>query len=343
MKALQETDLKTHINKLSREVSLSSEQITEEFVRTCKVLSLEYKQRMLLQIQKGIVKVKKSGAIPYSYKQMGVSPRIIPISYGNSFNSVKRVVRDAYYDSLGQSLRQEGMCILDLDLVSCYTSILLGIYPAELRSIQNAIETRGLWETIKNEFEKKGKGHVFNKPAVKICVYSSFFLGGYRAMMNGILDYFRKDLGLTNKQFISCSYYEECYKVAQDVTQEMMDSTIITDFRDISNYIFRGNVDEYLHGPTGHFYLVTEVDFKSAYPNYLQSYEFALLAQTSLEVMSEFPRVQLIGHFHDGNVWVVPIEEREAFVSSFGRILAQIGSDIGLRYKQKIEVKRIYK
>lgn len=40
---------------------------------------------------------------------------------------------------------------------------------------------------IEKKFIKGNNGHKFNKPAVKICVYSSFFLGGPNAIINGIL------------------------------------------------------------------------------------------------------------------------------------------------------------
>lgn len=36
-----------------------------------------------------------------------------------------------------------GMLLVDLDIVSCYTSILLGLYPERLGTIQYAIETKG--------------------------------------------------------------------------------------------------------------------------------------------------------------------------------------------------------
>ena len=38
-------------------------------------------------------------------------------------------------------------------------------------------------------------------------------------------------------------------------------------------------MDEFLVGPTGHHYRVSDNTFQSAYPSWLQSYEFALLAE----------------------------------------------------------------
>lgn len=69
-----------------------------------------------------------------------------------------------------------------------------------MQSIQLAIENRGLWNYIEDEFKGKGMGHLYNKKFVKICVYSSFFLGGTKAMMEGIMDSVREDIGVTKDQ-----------------------------------------------------------------------------------------------------------------------------------------------
>lgn len=63
------------------------------------------------------------------------------------------------------------------------------------------------------EFKTRGKENVYNKRAVKICVYSSFFLGGTKAMMEGIMDNIRKDVGLTKAEWKS-GVYENAYKTA---------------------------------------------------------------------------------------------------------------------------------
>ncbi len=50
------------------------------------------------------------------------------------------------------------------------------------------METSGLWNYIQKEFQREGRADQFNKPAVKVCVYSSFFGGGVKAMRTGILE-----------------------------------------------------------------------------------------------------------------------------------------------------------
>jgi hypothetical protein len=239
---------------------------------------------------------------------MGNSPRIIPVNYGQTLNNTKKVLRENLYERMVNLIPD--YTIIDFDLKSCYTSILLGLYPAEfaeLKSLQLAIEQKGLWEFIKEEFKIKGALKNYDKSAVKICVYSSFFLGGNEAMNEGILESYRQDVGLTKPAFRKSSYYEKGYEIARKVTDQMQNSSIIPDFRDIAKYIYETHLDDYLIGPTGHHYFVNEHSFRMAYPNYLQSYEVYIIATGTLNVLKNFPEVELIGHFPDGNVLAIPL------------------------------------
>ena len=103
---------------------------------------------------------------------------------------------------------------MDLDLVSCYTSILLGLYPQSLEALQAAVEGPGLWNYIQTEFKLNKRLDAYNKSAVKVCVYSAYFGGGNKAMLKGILESNRKDLGITEKQFRESSYFLECETLA---------------------------------------------------------------------------------------------------------------------------------
>ncbi len=351
--ALDRTPLKVELNKFAKGKFGESH---DEIVSRCldaycdssplkkgKVVSTEFRACVREVLERGGKQIGKFGAIPYSYKMMGVSPRIVPIAYRDTVNNTKKVLRTMCYELLGDyAFHEKGMVLLDLDLVSCYTSILLGLYPDHLRALQLAIEGEGLWNYIKGEMERNGRGSVYNKAAVKICTYSSFFLGGNRAMMNGILEQFRKDSGLTNREFKDSPFYEECYKIAQDVTSEMQNSSVIVDFRAISEWIRKSYDGDFLRGPTGHSYLVTEETFRSAYPNYLQSYEFALLAQGTLETLKGFPQVEILGHYHDGNVLIVPLDQKEGVLNALSSKITSLGRDLGLRYPQSIELKQSF-
>nr|YP_009710004.1 putative phage/plasmid DNA primase [Coleochaete scutata]QFU80109.1 putative phage/plasmid DNA primase [Coleochaete scutata] len=340
---LAKTPFKLSLTKEARRLdnSLIGE-LTNIYCEGRKVVSDDFRASVERVITTDFIKIRDFGGIAYKYKPMGTSPRIIPATYRQSINSTKRVVRDKCYEMMGSKAKEQGMILVDLDIVSCYTAILLGLYQDHLSSLQAAIETVGLWNYIKGEFEKRGRGSVFNKPAVKICVYSSFFMGGSRAMINGILENFRKDLGLSNQEFLNSPFHEECHTIAREVTGEMMNSSIILDFREISERIKKEYLGDSLVGPTGHTYAVSEESFKSAYPNYLQSFEFALLAQTTLETMDTYPKVEIIGHYHDGNVLALPIDSKDEIIGFMLERIGQIGTDLGLRYKQKLEVKRFF-
>jgi hypothetical protein len=104
--------------------------------------------------------------MPTKYIRMGVSPRIIPKSYGKSINNSKSILREMIYEKISE--HDTSKVIVDFDLKSCYTSIRL--FPSR----HSACETTGLWEYIREEFERNNVLNHYNKSAVKICVYSSF-------------------------------------------------------------------------------------------------------------------------------------------------------------------------
>lgn len=134
--------------------------LTKAYVTNSKVLSEDFKAQAYEVIEKGIIQISKFGAIPYKYKPLGVSPRIIPQAYGSTINSTKRLVRDKCYELMGVAALDQNYTLVDLDIVSCYTSILLGLYSDHLGAIQQAVETKGLWNYIYDEFVKNGKGDV---------------------------------------------------------------------------------------------------------------------------------------------------------------------------------------
>ena len=45
----------------------------------------------------------------------------------------------------------------------------------------------------------------------------------------------------------------------------------------------------------------------------------------------------LIGHFHDGNVWIVKDEFVDSFCNNFNMKLNEIGEELGLQYEQTAE------
>lgn len=339
---LKATKKKKFLNKEIKRKRLNKQEIIQIYLKETKISkpSKVYLDRLDKVIDRNLMKLEAHGGIPYRYKHMGTSPRILPVRYGNTINNTKRIVRNKVYEQMASVLTDS--VIIDYDLKSCYTSILLGLYPSPLEEIQKAIETKGLWAHVEDEFKQNEVHHHWNKPAVKICVYSSFFLGGNKAMMNGILESFRNDIGISQSEFRDLDVYEGLYEQASQVVKVMQNSSIITDFRDVAQQIKEENMNDYLIGPTGHKYLVNDHTFISAYPNYLQSYEFFLLSSTTLSLLSKFKQCEVIGHYHDGNTLLVPRDLQEEVNIFFIKEVERFGNELGLQYKQGLEIKKVY-
>lgn len=293
--------------------------------------SEEFRSHLKGLMVKGINKINTS-VVPYKYKPMGLSPRILPQGYGESFNSVKRFLRSKAYTHVCP----RGYVILDIDLKSCYTSILLGLFPLELFAIRKAVD-KGLWKHLEQQFIESGREGLFNKPAVKICTYSSLFGGGASAMINGTMEFMQKDMGMRPEEFRKSPMYEGLHTLARDVAGFMNTTDVVMDFRDISKHVLLSYEGKTIYGPTGHGYLVDEHNFRTSYPNFLQTYEFYLLAKATLRSLDKVPSAELIGHFHDGNVVIVPEGEADLYLRSMDEALESLGEQLRLSYPQKVE------
>lgn len=108
-----------------------------------------------------------------------------------------------------------------------------------MAAVQHAIERIGLYKFIQSEFEQNGVAKTYNKPAVKIYVYSSFFLDGSQATVprESILYSIRQDAGLTKPQFKKSKGIMEAEEVARKTIDQMQNFAIISDFRNITKYL----------------------------------------------------------------------------------------------------------
>lgn len=155
-------------------------------------------------------KIKKFGLTIYEYKSLGISPRINPFKYKNSINSMNKFFRAFIFKSVGDYIKEHfQMILLDLDLVSCYTMVLIALYPDDLIRVRQAVKSGSIWEALRQKFISLGKEELYKKPYVKACFYSVIFSGGAKAMIESILLGIRNGLGMTEKQFAESEFYEE--------------------------------------------------------------------------------------------------------------------------------------
>ena len=228
-------DIKSRLNQVVKSTfSVSKEAVIEsismEYLWGVKTPSDEYISSLKGAIRKNVSTIIRQGGIPAVYKTMGVSPRILPVGYGESINNCKRCTKDYAYKVMGEEAGKLGYVIADLDLTSCYTSILNGLWPNEMALVLDAMSSSGLGNYIQSEFERAGKGNQYHKPSVKVCVYSFLFGGGHKAIIDGIINDFCKDLGFTKEKFPKKESYKQCYEIAHNVTKFMRDSDIVGTF-----------------------------------------------------------------------------------------------------------------
>ena len=153
------------------------------------------------------------------------------------------------------------------------------------------------------------------------------------------MDAHRNDLGLGQVEFQTTEFYNDCQRMASDVVRQMNRSKIVQDSRTISEYV--QDIYKYgdLIGPTKHKYPVSDSfnGFKTSFANFLASYEFALIANATLNTLEKYPLVEVLGHFHDGIVIIVPKRMEAEVQRCFQDELVRLGREMGLAYKIRIE------
>ena len=271
---------------------------------------------------------------------MGTSPRTAPVHYGRSINSTKRVSRKFAYRFMAPAFAKHNKVLIDVDLKSCYTCVLLGLYPQSLTTLNEGLK-KGLWKYIENCFIEQDVEKHFDKAAVKICVYGSLFQGGSKMMIEGIIKNKAEDIGLKLREFKETPDFESTHNSAIQIASLMDENPVVLDFRELSKDIVYQSPQN-LKGPTGHKYLINEQLYKSNFPKFLQSYEFALLSGSILTLIHKYPKTELIGHFHDGAVLAVDKDELEETQAYLRKAVQDLGCDLNLEYPQDMEIQDIY-
>lgn len=170
---------------------------------------------------------------------MGDSPRVVSARHSLSSNSVKKPLRNAVYGRAAVKAAKDGWSILDVDLKSCYTSVLLGLLSDGRRndSVSTAVTSVGIWEHLRETMDKQKALHLYDKRFVKVCVYSSFFEGGSKAMTEGILRTRFLELGLTGRELKASPMFPDLYRKAYDLAGFLQNTDIIVDLRTVSESV----------------------------------------------------------------------------------------------------------
>ena len=154
----EETELRRRANRLVFRMDRSSsvEEITSAY-RASPEPSAALLSGIRDQVERGISKLRRSGCIQSSCRQMGISPRIVPQGYGVSINSTNNFVRGYGYTLAAQSFGFRGYPLVDVGLRSAYTSVLLGLCPTALQRMRLILRGTSLWGSIKEGYRRAGK------------------------------------------------------------------------------------------------------------------------------------------------------------------------------------------
>lgn len=340
----EKSSLKRSINKNARETDLSKEVIDtllDKFMaeRGLKDPSYSFVKNKRKHFEDCARSVKTKGIAIYKYKGMGISPRIMPEKYSGSINGMNKSFRRTIFKQVGDFLLKEHkMVLLDLDLVSCYTSLLIALYPRKLVRVKMAVDSGSVWESLRKEFIKMGKEELYKKPYVKACFYSVIFSGGSKAMVESILEDIEKGLGVTKAQFEKMEFYETEKAKANVLADAFNLLPMVQEFRAMSQDIAKTYDGETFTGPTGHSYPIVQSEFRKSFANYLQSFELSLLCESTNETLKMFPEAKLLYHFHDGNVIAVKEEQAVDFLKEIKSQMEKTTLKLKLKHSQKIEL-----
>jgi phage/plasmid-associated DNA primase len=325
------------------------------------------KNRIIMEINK----LNTFGLFVEEYTNMGASARIQPLepTAGNSIIACSREVRNHGFFRIKKRLdsffQGQGL-LMDLDLQSCYVNLLLGLYPKQSENFGKLIE-KGIWNSIYDYFKKQGKEALYNKAWVKVCVYSSYFQGGSKAMMSSILEKEREAHGMSTTEFQKWSGYGSLKAQVGLLVKEMMSTDIILAIREASQNIIKYSKEightllSHTSNQTkscalkltnGEYYKFIEMDFKNGFANVLQDYEFYLVSKTILDVVKIYPNLLVIGHFHDGITIYIPemdlnkkdydeIRAKQAVLEDINKVLGKHCDTLNLAKRSVFETKEI--
>ena len=340
------TVFKKKVKKLIRELA-SDHSIVDaamkQYMDLSPISSDEFKLGIINTLQNDRVKVANTGFLTYKYTQMGSSPRISPSESHGGPNQIKSSLRNQILTRTGDYIaRNHDMVILDLDLKSCYTSVLLGLYPDEFPTVSKAVRGLGLWKAMEQEFINMGAGKTYHKGSVKVCVYASCFGGGNNAFTKGIIDKFMSSAGVRKKDIENTTWYEEIQQFANSIVAAVQTTDIISEFRDCAKAFNDDHKDQLVLSPTGMSEMYSEARIPKIYANHLQAFEIILMCETFWRLSVKHPTIEFLMHMHDGATLAVPLDIKEDVLNDLNIILEQVRQMLKLDFPQAFEVQGEY-
>lgn len=312
------------------------------FVMDLKDPSDGYLAELMQRLDRFASYVKKSGAFPDKYRSLGQSPRITP-NNTRHLTSVSSKVRNYVYNYIVNSPYGDNYKLVQFDLRSCFTHILLGLYPNATNHLLKVLDKGSIWAHIEEQFKLANKHDLYDKGCAKVSLYAPLFGGTSKAMEKSVVEFLRTSAGITQKEFSGTEFEMSAKSLANDFTSVMNNIEVVKTFPRLARNFKNANRGKTLIGPTGFPCAISDTLFGSNFAYYLQSFEFALIANSTLKLIKQHPGICLAGHFHDGVTLLIPKDlNLEELLKDYNSYLKELGDGLGLQYTQSIEVYMIH-
>jgi phage/plasmid-associated DNA primase len=276
---------------------------------------VSYATSFEIRCKKDLKILLSSGFLVYAYiySKEHKSNRIYAYKHGKTVHAVTRVCREAFARAFAVELKKKDLLCVSIDVKACFFNLLIGLIPQAMEKVSASLKNNTIWQVLESDMSSKVKDLVFDKPAVKICLYSKLFGAGKQSMVKGILNSEREKLVASKEEFENMDIYP--YMVSR--ATEIVDACEATDIflslnkakKVIKEFVFTKATDRIMTGPAG-----LEVDFKvlpfnSAVSCFLQDYEISIVANLGLFLKREMGYFEPCIHLHDGLVCVIKKEE----------------------------------
>lgn len=256
------------------------------------------------------------------YTHMGTSPRIKPAHYVSTrvtLSNVSKVTRNGVWNFLSEHV--DNYTVVDVDISSCYAGIVIGLYPDLYPILKKALDSN-LWAYIEEHDFVDEKKKYYDKKLVKIVVYSTFFSGGRKAYLQGVLDSERNARDLTVDEFKKLEDYESIVQEATNFVIIMENSSIVREAKKASLFLSKKLLKTNILGGAGASFNYQELcDWPTIFSSILSSYEFSIVSGTTLMLKFRRPKVIFIHPFHDGFTVLVKKDEVQDVIDTFNECI----------------------
>ena len=113
---------------------------------------------------------------------------------------------------------------------------------------------------------------------------------------------------MTGKEFKVSPYrapIEILTRNKEEIKKEGAYYQFVKAVKNVTKFFYVSNRNKPIKSPTGQSYVVTSSEYKTSYPNLVQSYEMYFISRASFDAIEKVLDSHIINHFDGGNLILV--------------------------------------